>query len=416
MTNALDDDIAAIQAISTMPKILETVAAVTGLRFVCVARVTAEKWVACAVLDKLGFGMAVGEGLDISTTLCQQVRDTEKAIVIDNVAEDPTYRDHYTPKIYGFQSYISIPIFRPDGEYFGTLCGMDSIQTNLSSPTTLSSLTLFATLISLQLQTESNLADVNKALLIERETAEFREQFIAVLGHDLRTPLCSISSGTDLLMRMPEIGPKAGSIVQRMQRSVKRIRSLIDDVVDFTRGRIGGGIALDVRDHISVGAILEQVVAELELNHPERKIVAHIPADLSVRCDGGRVGQLMSNLLNNALIHGDPDQPVDVIADCRNGIFTLAVANSGPKIPESTICQLFKPFWRASPGISNQGLGLGLFIVSEIAHSHGGHIKVVSTAEKTTFVFMLQTPEFVERRHAFFPLPSVSAERRQVCW
>jgi GAF domain-containing protein len=80
---------------------------------------------ACAVLDKLEFGLKAGGELDVTTTLCEEVRDTGKAIIIDCVSESDTYRDHHTPRIYGFESYISIPIFRQDGSYFGTLCGLD---------------------------------------------------------------------------------------------------------------------------------------------------------------------------------------------------------------------------------------------------------------------------------------------------
>lgn len=416
MKTALSHDVRTMQSLPTIPKILETVASLTGLRFVCVARVTAEEWTACAVLDRIGFGVAVGDGLDVSTTLCKQVRETGAPVVIDNVDEDALYRHHQAPEIYGFQSYVSIPIFRPNGDYFGSLCGLDTIPANLSDTAIVGSMILFAELISLQLQTESDLADINKALFVERETSEFREQFIAVLGHDLRTPLSCISTGADLLMRMPELGPKAKSIVQRMKRSIKRITSLVDDVVDFTRGRIGGGIVLDIQEDAPLGSLLEQVVAELELSYPERDIHVEIPSDLVVRCDGGRISQLLSNLLNNALIHGDAARTVSVTAATENGVFRLSVTNFGPSIPDATITQLFKPFWRASPAVASQGLGLGLFIVSEIAQSHGGQIRVVSIDDRTTFVFTLLTPEFKERRAEFRRSTAKAVERRHAAW
>ena len=110
------------------------------------------------MLDRLAFGLKVGDGLDVTTTLCEEVRDTGLTVVIDNVSTDTRYRDHHTPRIYGFQSYISVPLFRPDGEYFGTLCGLDPVAANLSAPAVLNSLALFAQLISRQLETERILA------------------------------------------------------------------------------------------------------------------------------------------------------------------------------------------------------------------------------------------------------------------
>jgi len=208
-----------IQEISAVGQILETVAALTGLGFVAVAHVTDHSWTTCAVLDKLGFGLKIGDGLDVTTTLCEEVRATARTIVIDHVREDDAYRDHHTPRIYGFQSYFSIPIFRPDGAYFGTLCGLDPQPATLSAPATVSTLQLFAELISKQLEIERAHAVVQGELLTERETAELREQFIAVLGHDLRTPLGAIHHGVELL-RMKHADPLVLPVLQRMQRSV----------------------------------------------------------------------------------------------------------------------------------------------------------------------------------------------------
>jgi len=389
MQSQLPADVAAIQAISAVPTILEAVAAITGLGFVCIARVTDNTWTTCAVRDRLGFGLAPGDQLDITTTLCEQVRDTRSTIVIDDVHTDTTYREHHTPRIYGFRSYISVPIVRPDGEYFGTLCGLDPQPASLSNTQTLASLTLFAQLIALQLTSESALAAAEQALLSERETAELREQFIAVLGHDVRNPLGAIANGADLLLLLPEIGARATAVAQRIQRSAQRITRMIDDVLDFTRGRMGGGIPLTLRPEAALDTLLEQVVAELRAQHPQRTIVTDIMPVDGLLCDGGRIGQLLSNLLNNALVHGDPEHSVTVLAHYRARRFTLAVSNGGPAIPPDTLAQLFKPFWRATGGQASAGLGLGLFIVAEIARSHGASIDVSSVPDRTTFVFTM---------------------------
>lgn len=386
IVHTLQADIAAIQAISSVPTILEAVAAMTGLRFVCIARVTEDSWTTCAVLDRLGFGLKVGDGLDVATTLCEEVRDTRKAVVIDKVSDDPVYKDHHTPRIYGFQSYISIPVFRPGGEYFGTLCALDPQEAQLSNTATVASMTLFAQLISSHLEAGLRLSATREALLSERETAELREQFIAVLGHDLRTPLSSIVNGIEVL-QFETLSPRGAAVLQRMRRSVSRITGLVDDVLDFTRGRMGGGVQLNRSAESALGQALEQVVAELRGAHPQREIRSAFELPAVVHCDLGRIQQLLSNLLKNALLHGDQEQPVEVRAStCERG-FDLTVSNAGPAIPEETMAHLFKPFWRGGPRAHSEGLGLGLFIASDIARGHDGVLSVASDDERTIFTF-----------------------------
>ena len=382
-------DIAAIQSMAAVPTILETVSALTGLRFVCVARVTAESWTTCAVLDRLDFGLKVGDGLDITTTICEEVRDTRHAVVIDHVRQDQRYRDHHTPRIYGFQSYFSIPLFRPNGDYFGTLCGLDPEANELSTPKVTETLKLFAQLISTQLESDRELAATRTALSDELATAELREQFIAVLGHDLRTPLSSIVTGADVL-GMLELPPQAVKVVERIRRSAMRIAGLVDDVVDFTRGRMGGGIAIDLKLDSGLKAVFEQVIAELRGAHPQNEILVDLSLAGPLLIDTGRMAQLLSNLLKNALVHGDPKRPIRVRATQQGGALEIIVSNEGPAIPRETVSQLFKPFWRGNPVRGEKGLGLGLFIVSEIAQSHHGALEVISTDQETSFIFRMK--------------------------
>jgi signal transduction histidine kinase len=346
------------------------------------------------VLDKLGFGLKVGDGLDVTTTLCEEVRDTRKAVIIDCVSRDDTYRDHHTPRIYGFESYISIPIFRQNGDYFGTLCGLDPKPAILKTPAIVSSLTLFAELISLQMDAESELADTHGLLADERETAELREQFIAVLGHDLRTPLSSILMAVEAGKRK-EADAGMLTLLDHIGRSARRISALADDVVDFTRGRMGGGIALELRREDNLNLVFDQVITELRHIHPGRVVDAQMGPIGTLMCDRGRIGQLLSNLLKNALVHGAPHQPITVRALHANGMFQLTVTNAGPRIPDEVKSLLFKPFWRGSVKLAREGLGLGLFIVSEIARSHGGTIEVGTSDAATSFTYTMPAPELV---------------------
>ncbi|MFC5461423.1 ATP-binding protein [Massilia niabensis] len=376
-----------IQAISAVPKILETVAAMTGLRFVCIAHVTDESWTACAVLDKLDFGLQPGGELDVTTTLCEEVRDCGRAVIIDSVHDSDQYREHHTPRIYGFQSYFSIPIFRSDGQYFGTLCGLDPEPARLSDSVTVSTMHLFAELVSKQLDADNKLVTARADLLTERETAELREQFIAVLGHDLRTPLGSILLGTEVLaLKHPD--PDTRPVVERIRRSAVRMASLVDDVVDFTRGRMGTGIVMTMRD-AAVDLTLEQVVDEMRGLYPQRVIEAAIAPGLHLHCDPERIAQLLSNLLKNALVHGSAHTPVSVSASLAGREFVLSVMNEGDELPQSVIAHLFKPYWRAASRSGSEGLGLGLYIVDQIARAHGGTIEVSSNGGTTAFVFRM---------------------------
>jgi signal transduction histidine kinase len=383
----LKTDIAAIQGIAAVPTILSAVSELTGLGFVCIARVTESTWHSCAVLDKLNFGLGIGDSLDVTTTLCEEVRDTRAAIIIDSVKDNALYADHHTPRIYGFQSYFSIPLFRPDGAYFGTLCGLDPAPAELTRSATRNTLTLFAELISRQLHNEEAWHETRHALANERETAELREQFIAVLGHDVRTPLGSILSGVELLRTMGM--PRAEPIFDLMGRSITRIASLVDDLMDFTRGRMGGGISLNLQQTNDMDVVFQHVVDELLTQHPEQAIVSNIPAGLSLVCDPARLAQLLSNLLKNALLHGDGKSPVQVQAIAGAERFELSVTNSGGRIPDDVMAQLFKPFWRAKSSRPREGLGLGLFIASEIAASHGGTLTAQTSEGRTSFTLAM---------------------------
>jgi phosphoserine phosphatase RsbU/P len=222
----------------------------------------------------------------------------------------------------------------------------------------------------------------------EHEASELREQFIAVLGHDLRNPLASISAGARILDRTAQT-EKEHQVIAMMQTTVMRMSGLIDDVLDLARGRLGGGIGLS-RDHGKpLEPVLMGVVDELRLASPGRVIEADFKIDRPVNCDRSRLGQLLSNLVGNALTHGASSKPVLVHAETRPESFELWVSNAGQPIPEAAMGKLFEPFFRGNAHASRQGLGLGLYIASQIAKAHGGELAVRSTAEETRFTFTM---------------------------
>ena len=233
-------------------------------------------------------------------------------------------------------------------------------------------------------------SELQKGLATERETAELREQFIAVLGHDLRNPLAAISAGARILQRSGALQQhKELRVLDMINMTVTRMSDLIDNVLDFARGRLGGGITLSRDANRPLEPVLEQVVDELRTASPRRVIETSFDITDPVNCDRTRLGQLASNFIGNALTHGAPDQPVHVEAKTEGGEFRLWVANAGEPIPAVAMQKLFEPFFRGNIRGSRQGLGLGLHIASQIAQAHGGRIEVTSTPDETRFVFTM---------------------------
>ena len=380
-------DIDAVANIKAVPTILEVVCETTGMGFAVVARVTEDRWIACGVRDGIAFGLQPGGELKIETTFCQAVRQGRQAVIINHVAEDEAYCTHPIPAMYGFQSYISMPIILPDGSFFGTLCAVDPRPARVNTPAIIGMFKLFAELIAFHLDANAQLASSKAILLNERKTAELREQFIAVLGHDLRNPLAAISAGTDILLRSPLDG-KASRMVAVIQKSVARIAGLIDDVMDFARGRLGSGVPVE-RTKEPLKPVLEQVVAEARASFPDRLIKTEIAFDDPIVCDQSRIGQLLSNLLGNALTYGTPDTPIRMQAWADGIVFELSVTNAGDPIPPAAMERLFQPFTRGVVRASQQGLGLGLFIASEVARAHNGTVEAVSSSEETRFTFRM---------------------------
>ncbi|TBZ07928.1 PAS domain-containing sensor histidine kinase [Rhizobium leguminosarum] len=230
-------------------------------------------------------------------------------------------------------------------------------------------------------------ATIKAKLAFEQQTAELREEFIAVLGHDLRNPLASISAAARMLRKEKQTD-RAIKVLDLMQGSVVRMSALIDNVLDFARGRLGGGITLERRpEHLK--PLLRQVIEELRFSHLDRAIEVTIEFDGPINCDSGRIGQLVSNLLGNALTHGAPDEPVRLSAATVDGKLELWIANGGAPISSEAMTGLFQPFFKGEAGTSQRGLGLGLHIASEIARAHGGTITVSSDDKETRFTFVM---------------------------
>lgn len=387
MTIEITRSVEAVHAIELVPAMLDTVCRVTGMGFAAVARVTDERWIACSVLDDIAFGLEPGGELKLETTICHEIRQNEQAVVISDVASDEFYRDHHTPAQYGFRSYISFPIILPSGRFFGTLCAIDPEPRGLDRPEIHNIFRMFADLIGFHLDLGDRLSETQDDLGRERETGVQREQFIAVLGHDLRNPLAALEAGLSLMKRSPS-EERGSMIMTAMQATINRMNLMVGSILDFARGRLVSDLALRV-ESVFAEQIVTQVVSELEIAHPERVIKLQCDDMPPLVCDPQRIGQLVSNLLGNALTHGASDEPVIVHGRASDGDFLLSVANSGPEIPQDVREKLFQPFAQGTESHQSGSLGLGLYIASTIAKAHGGTLDVQSSAAQTCFTFRM---------------------------
>jgi signal transduction histidine kinase len=378
-------DIESIGRIAAVPTLLEVLCESTGMGFAAVCRVTENNWTACAVNDLIDFGLQAGGQLEVGTTLCIEVKRSGNIVVIDHASRDPVYANHHTPSHYRIESYVSVPIVLSSGRYFGNLCAIDPKPALVNNPKTLGMFTKFADLIARQLDEQLLHEASRNALRDEKAAGELRDQFIAILGHDLRNPLQAVHAAGELIMRK-STEPLMISMGARIKTSVKRMSALIDDVLDFARARLGGGIGLDVAHVGDMNTPLTSVVRELQDGNPDRQILARIDVTAAVACDAGRIQQVASNLIGNALTHGGFTAPVKVTAYSDATDLVLEVWNAGRPIPPENIEKIFEPFWRNASD-SRQGLGLGLHICAQIVRAHHGTLSVTSTeADGTRFV------------------------------
>ncbi|AZF42865.1 Sensor histidine kinase [Pseudomonas sp. R1-43-08] len=222
-----------------------------------------------------------------------------------------------------------------------------------------------------------------------------RNMFLGILGHDLRTPLGAILLGSDVLRRSQDAGARATKIANQIYTSVRRASQIVGDLLDLTRCQMGPGIPVKTAD-IDLSPLCQRVIEEIRTFHPEAIVMFDAKTPVAGQFDGPRMEQVFSNIVSNAVQHGDTTRPIQVELGIREGFAVFTVHNSGEAIPEDVLPFIFNPMGRFSQRTAinhgpTEGLGLGLFIASEIVASHGGAIEVSSDTEQGT-VFSVRVP------------------------
>lgn len=226
-------------------------------------------------------------------------------------------------------------------------------------------------------------AELDIAFEKTQRRALFAEQMVAIASHDLKNPLTAIKMAADFLGR-GERTARETQLLEHIGQSSQRAQRMIEDLLDFALARVGPGIRI-TRRPTDLHQTTEHSVSELRVAFP-KAILSHQQTGAGLAdFDADRVQQVIGNLVANSVAYGDLAYPITITSGVAAGVASLSVHNQGAVIPEASQCDLFEPMTRISQQASDlRSVGLGLFIVREIAQAHGGDVTVSSSAEDGT--------------------------------
>jgi len=410
------DDISTIAQMHIIPTILNVICQTTGMGFAAVARVTEDRWITCGVRDDINFGLKPGDELEIKTTICNEIRESQKVVVIDHVAESPEFHDHHTPAKYGFQSYISVPITKKNGDFFGTLCAIDPNPNILNTPTVLGMFELYADLIGFHLNVieDIKIRDVklneekafNDALEkeVKQRTQELKEYnislekmnkdlqaFAYISSHDLQEPLRKIQTIASIIEHSEKknLTEKGKDYFERMKNAAERMQTLINDLLAYSRTTI----AEKHFESTDLQVILDEV--KEDLSEDIKNVNGIITSDQMCRANiiPFQFRQLLYNLLSNSIKFKNPDKKL--IINIKSHIDFGRAFNYDKLIPNDKYChisvndngigfdpkftdRIFELFQRLNDKSDYKGTGIGLAIVKRIVENHNGFILATS--------------------------------------
>ncbi|WP_264538289.1 ATP-binding protein [Flavobacterium sp. N1736] len=409
-------DITNIQNIAIVPTLLNVICQTTGMGFAAVARVTEDRWITCSVLDNVAFGLKPGDELEVKTTICHEIRRDRKAVIIDNVSEDDEFRDHHTPKMYGLQSYISVPIMRQDGSFFGTLCAIDPKPNSLKEFKISEMFNLFADLISFHISTIEQ-ATENKTILleknnllakteVEKQKAEKQklaaekklieknislekmnselEAFNYISSHDLQEPLRKIQLFTDTIEREEAVNlsEKGKAAFHKIKNSAFRMQNLINDLLIYSKTKFDDR-KFEIKD---LNTIAKDVIEDLTDEYENKNAVFDIKELGKLSVIEFQFRQLLYNLINNSLKFASPERNlvITISAEITNGelekltpltkYYKLTISDNGIGFDQSYNEKIFGLF-QALHTKPLKSTGIGLTIVKRIVENHDGFIK-----------------------------------------
>jgi len=383
----LQAEIDAVNRISLIPHLLKLICKDAGMGFAVVARVTNNRWIACNVHDDINFGLKSGDELKLETTICYEIHEHRHPVAINCVATDPAYAKHHTPAMYGFQSYISVPIFRGSGELFGTLCAISPEPAEVNNPETIETFQLYANIIASYLDLQQQHKDAQRRLDQEVEAAELRELSIEMLGNDLRSPAGAISNSVQILERMPH-SQGGDPFINIIKKSATTVQHLIDGVFEESKHNLSH--ANTGYPDASLSTILMRVIDETRLLWPSRSIEVNLQLTHAFYYESRRMSQLFANMLGNAFTLGNPLVPVILNVESTLQGFIMSVTHTGETLTEKELEILLNPFSFRDGTDNRHALSLSLYVAAEIAQLYDGSLQMKTEHDRTTFTFELK--------------------------
>lgn len=393
--NQLLADIDRVKKIEIIPNMLEIICRATGMGFAAVARVTQDKWIACSVRDEIQFGLEPGGELQIETTICNEIRQSGNGVIIDHVASDSHFSKHHTPRMYGFQSYISIPIILKNGEFFGTLCAIDPSPNTLNNTQTVGMFKMFAELIAFHLQQEEIVERSIQALDdMTRELADSKDenrQYRHISSHNLQEPLRKIRVFSSMLLTATadKDAERTKELATRVSTSAQRVSMMIQDLSDLTALHN----ASTFFDTTNLKQVLDDVCLQLRRNIQEKNARVQIGELPAIYAIPAQLEQLFFHLIGNALkfTRGDEIPVIRVNARSNDKDVEIVVADNGIGIDRQQLEKIFDIFAQLSSDPSPHGFGTGLAFCRKIVRNHKGTISAQSEKGKGT-IFTITLP------------------------
>ena len=416
---SLSKDIERIAQIAIVPTILDVVCQTTGMGFAAIARVTQDRWIACSVRDEIQFGLVPGGELKLETTICNEIRGSHQPVIIDHVAESDVYRNHHTPRIYGFQSYISFPIFLKNGDLFGTLCAIDPNPAQLNNSKIIGMFNAFTDLISFHYQQQELIERSHVALqsLNQQLTDSMDEnrQYRHISNHNLQEPLRKIRLFSGLLIEATETNDvdKAKTIASKINSSAQRLSMMVKDLSGFSE------LENEEADFelVDLTKIIADVQTQLSSQVKARNGTINVGVLPSIQAIPLQLEQLFYHLISNAIKFSKKDvAPVitisvnELVQPSANhslltgidaGFVEIQLEDNGIGIEKSQLEKIFDIFSQVPHTKQNnilEGEGIGLAYCRKIIRNHSGSIRAQSEFGKgTTFSIILPISRTVSK-------------------
>lgn len=345
---------------------------------------------------------ATGTLLQVNRTLCQWLGYAAEELVGKRRFQELLtmggrifHQTHWAPllQMQGSLSEVKLELLRADGTPIPVVLnalqrtGPDGTVHDLSAFVARDRDTYERELLQSRKRLEQLVAEANRLEAEAKDHALAAEMMIGIVSHDLRNPMASIQMATALLAR--NLPPAQQRTLDRIARSSTRANALIADLLDFTQARLGKGLSI-TREPLELHDVVAAAVDESCTAYPNRAIAHERVGEGACSGDSNRLTQLIGNLVSNAVTYGAPEAPITVRSILRAGSFLLEVHNGGAPIPVELQSEIFRPMSRGAHATSAaRSVGLGLFIVSEIAKAHGGGAQVASSvAGGTTFTIV----------------------------